>query len=244
MQPLLPDEREETGRFDAVEVYAHPEVCLQKARIREMALDDLPQVMRIEFAVFDQPWSPLAFALELSSNPNALYLVLTDDELSGAGKTTSAREADRDGKSDGVHKSDGAYRSDGAGRSDGACKTDEGARADRARIIGYIGLWKTLDEVWITRIAVDPSHMRQGWGSCLLRQAQTQAETWGLGTIALEVRESNSRACALYLSEGYEQVEILYDYYSLPQENARVFMKRLGKHQTRSCLVRKSGKRH
>ena len=162
-----------------VEVYAHPEVRLQKARIREMTPDDLPQVMRIEFAVFDQPWSPQAFALELSSNPSALYLVLED------------------------------------------------IKADSPAIIGYIGLWQTQDKVWITRIAVDPSHMRQGWGSCLLRQAQAQAENWGLKSIALEVRESNSRACAFYLSEGYEQVEILYDYYSLPQENARVFMKRL-----------------
>ena len=144
-----------------------------------MNLYDISQVMEIESSVSTQPWSPQAFALELTCNPCALYLVLETDE-----------DSDR-------------------------------------RIVGYMGLWHTHMGVWITTIAVAPEQSQRGWGACLLKQAQSRALDWGAKEIFLEVRKSNDQACSLYQSEGFVQIDVFFDYYHLPTEDALVFRKDL-----------------
>jgi ribosomal-protein-alanine N-acetyltransferase len=53
---------------------------VRDVRVRPMTEYDLSQVMDIEFTSFPMPWSPLAFVVELRSNPYALYLVLERTE--------------------------------------------------------------------------------------------------------------------------------------------------------------------
>ncbi len=56
-------------------------------KIRPMIEDDLSQIMEIEISSFDDPWTPLAFALELRHNPRAYYRVAYCDCEEGEGKT-------------------------------------------------------------------------------------------------------------------------------------------------------------
>jgi ribosomal-protein-alanine N-acetyltransferase len=150
-----------------------------EARVRPMTETDLNQVMNIEFTVFQRPWSPLAFALELRSNQHALYLVL------------------------------------------------ERSTKEGSEIIGYVGLWCVRHEAWITRIAVASDQTRNGWGSCLLRQAEEFARVQGIGTVFLEIRQSNTRASLFYTVNGYRQAEVFRDYYDAPNEDALVLKKEL-----------------
>lgn len=53
-----------------------------KLVVRPMAEEDIKAVMPMEIASFPDPWTPLAYALELSSNPCARYTVAED----GAGE--------------------------------------------------------------------------------------------------------------------------------------------------------------
>ncbi len=55
-----------------------------RLRLREMTEADLGCVMDIEVSSFRDPWTPLAFALELRHNPRSEYVVaLAGDELAG-----------------------------------------------------------------------------------------------------------------------------------------------------------------
>lgn len=46
--------------------------------IRSMGEDDLSEVMTIEIDSFEDPWTPLAFALDIQDNPRADYFVAQD----------------------------------------------------------------------------------------------------------------------------------------------------------------------
>lgn len=48
--------------------------------LRSMREDDLAQVMAIEYRCFPDPWSPLAYSLELGSNPRSHYLVALGED--------------------------------------------------------------------------------------------------------------------------------------------------------------------
>lgn len=64
---------------DAVPLTAAPEPpCEGDVAIRHMREGDIGAVMEIQMASFSDPWTPLAFALELRSNPRARYAVAVD----------------------------------------------------------------------------------------------------------------------------------------------------------------------
>jgi ribosomal-protein-alanine N-acetyltransferase len=177
-----------------------------ETRIRPMTEDDLSQVMNIEFAVFSRPWSPLAFALELRSNQHALYLVLEH-----------------------IVKDHCHDRSVPSWRQ-GPSRVQQAKRpltAPYSEIIGYVGLWCSKNEAWITRIAVAPRHVRKGWGTCLLGQAESFALEQGSKTVLLEIRQSNEQASSFYVMNGYRQTGVFRDYYDAPDEDALVFAKNL-----------------
>lgn len=84
--------------------------------------------------------------------------------------------------------------------------------AEESGIIGFLlALWEG-DEVHIHDLAVVPEHRRKGVGSALL--GQLLARTIGTRRIRLEVRASNLAAQAFYKKHGFQEVEILPQYYA------------------------------
>ena len=54
----------------------------------------------------------------------------------------------------------------------------------------------------------------------LMHRIMSRAAELNIGTMFLEVRESNAPAISLYRNFGFEQVGLRPDYYSLPKEAA------------------------
>lgn len=81
-----------------------------------------------------------------------------------------------------------------------------------ARLVGFVfGERRDRRRVgWISSLAVDPAFQRQGTGRELLRRCERQLAT---ASLRLALRRTNEPALALYLSEGYRQVEVWPGYY-------------------------------
>ena len=82
-----------------------------------------------------------------------------------------------------------------------------------ASIDAYIVAMPVLDEVHLLNITVKPSLQGQGLGRFLLQHLQAWAHSQKAQSIWLEVRASNSKAIALYLSYGFIQKGRRKEYY-------------------------------
>lgn len=89
-------------------------------------------------------------------------------------------------------------------------------------IAGYIGFYGIPDEGDITNVSVDERFRRRGIGRALVSELISRAAAHGIGTIFLEVRDSNEAAIRLYEAEGFGQVGLRRRYYSSPVEDARI----------------------
>lgn len=90
------------------------------------------------------------------------------------------------------------------------------------QIVGYAGMWVTLDEAHVTTIAVSPAHRRQKIGERLLVALIDEAMKRGARWITLEVRKSNLGAQALYRKYGFKEIGTRKGYYSDNREDAIV----------------------
>lgn len=93
-------------------------------------------------------------------------------------------------------------------------------RPDGRVLLGYLVAMQGVDEVHLLNITVAPAHQRQGWArfmlDALVHWSRTQQAQW----LWLEVRQSNTRAHALYARYGFNQVGVRRGYYPAGQ-NAR-----------------------
>lgn len=80
-------------------------------------------------------------------------------------------------------------------------------------LLGYIGMWKIMDEGHITNIAVSLEQRGRGVGRALLSELIAEAKLLEIESMTLEVRESNLVAQALYRSQGFESAGIRPKYY-------------------------------
>lgn len=81
-----------------------------------------------------------------------------------------------------------------------------------------------LPEEWeIENIVVDPSNQQRGIGRSLVRGLLSEAQTAGIASIILQVRESNRPAVRLYENIGFKQEGRRKDYYRCPAEDAILF---------------------
>jgi ribosomal-protein-alanine N-acetyltransferase len=98
------------------------------------------------------------------------------------------------------------------------------AEADRPEIIlaGYIFARAIAGEAEILNLAVVPEHRQRGLGDGLLGATLGTLAEKGIGTVFLEVRESNEAALRLYGARGFRPVGLRADYYEKPRENALV----------------------
>lgn len=81
------------------------------------------------------------------------------------------------------------------------------------QLLGYYVAMQVLDEVHLLNIAVAPACQGQGCARLLLEQLNLWARLQSAQWLWLEVRESNTRARAIYECHGYRQVGERKRYY-------------------------------
>ncbi|MDD4493995.1 MAG: ribosomal protein S18-alanine N-acetyltransferase [Eubacteriales bacterium] len=90
------------------------------------------------------------------------------------------------------------------------------------KVVGYVGMWKVIDEGHITNIAVHPGYRRNHIASALLEKIIESCQNSGLTAITLEVRESNIPARSLYEKYGFKVEGRRKRYYSDNDEDALI----------------------
>jgi ribosomal-protein-alanine N-acetyltransferase len=186
-------------------------------QVRPMDLGDISQVMEIERESFLNMWPTTAFKRELKHNRLARYLVAVE-QRAGAEEAV-APLAD-------TEPTEEAVPPVGVGRWLGELKrlfgSEEEAETSREPIVGFVGIWLTLDEAHIVTIAVRESHRGRGIGELLLIAAIELATLNDQDIVTLEVRASNQAAQALYEKYGFKKVGVRHRYYSDNHEDAAI----------------------
>ncbi len=90
------------------------------------------------------------------------------------------------------------------------------------RLLGYAGVYCTVDEGEITNVAVAPEARRQGVAQALLQQLLAQLVSCGITRAVLEVRVSNVSAIRLYEKMGFQIAGRRRGFYEKPVEDAYV----------------------
>ena len=89
----------------------------------------------------------------------------------------------------------------------------EVALDEQAAVGGYFVAMTGVDELHLLNITVAPAWQGQGHGRVLLAAVQQHAQVRGLGSLWLEVRQSNQRARDLYQQLGFAEVGLRRAYY-------------------------------
>lgn len=95
------------------------------------------------------------------------------------------------------------------------------------KIMGYMGMWRILDECHITNVAVQPEYRQRGIASMLINKMVEICECSEIQTMTLEVRESNVPAINLYKKYGFIPVGKRPKYYLKPVEDAIIMWKKV-----------------
>lgn len=96
---------------------------------------------------------------------------------------------------------------------------------EEGQVVGYIGSQSVEGESDMMNVAVAPEHRRQGIAEQLVLRLMQALQAKGNHSLALEVRESNDGAIALYEKLGFVQVGLRPNYYRNPKENALILRK-------------------
>ena len=94
------------------------------------------------------------------------------------------------------------------------------------KAVGYIGMWKVLNEGHITNVAVHPEFRHQGIGDQLVSELLSLCEKENIDFVTLEVRKSNQKAIRLYEKHGFVAEGIRKAYYQDNKEDAIIMWKR------------------
>ncbi len=93
-------------------------------------------------------------------------------------------------------------------------------------LVGYAVMWSYGDQGELANIAVADGWRGRGIGALLMDTILETAQHTGVRELFLEVRESNTRASAMYEHRGFELVGRRPAYYERPREDALVLVKR------------------
>ena len=121
-----------------------------------------------------------------------------------------------------------------SGYSDEICRSDSFVlkATDHGQLMGFLvarivpGTTQTPDAD-IYNIAVLPLNKRKGIGSSLLVELLQRLTREGLGSIWLEVRESNYEAISFYERHGFNAELTRPNFYTNPTENAVIMRLRI-----------------
>ena len=81
-------------------------------------------------------------------------------------------------------------------------------------ILGFASIWKAVDDIHITNIAVRKDARTQGIGSLLLKGILEISKNYGFQSVTLEVKDTNIPAIELYLKHGFKKVGMRKKYYN------------------------------
>ena len=81
-------------------------------------------------------------------------------------------------------------------------------------VIGYVGLWRTGDDLNLLKIAVLPQFRKLGVGFNLMQMASEYRKQQSLDKYFLEVRENNEKAIKLYKKFGFKTLNVRERYYA------------------------------
>lgn len=84
------------------------------------------------------------------------------------------------------------------------------------KVVGYFYAQNIVGEVTLLNIAVDPNEQGKGYGKQLIEGFLSMCEQANADSAWLEVRESNTRASALYEAVGFNEVDRRINYYPTP----------------------------
>ncbi len=87
------------------------------------------------------------------------------------------------------------------------------ARLDN-QIVGFAGIWISVDDIHITNIAVKKSYRNNGIGSILLENLIIMSKKLNKSSLTLEVNTKNIYAQKLYLKFGFKNLGIRKKYYN------------------------------
>ncbi len=97
---------------------------------------------------------------------------------------------------------------------------------EQEEIIGFVSSIFDGNLLEILNLVIDKKYQSKGYGTRLLKEVFAELMSKGLKRVILEVRESNTKAKALYSSLGFKTISIRYSYYA-NKENALVMQKEL-----------------
>jgi ribosomal-protein-alanine N-acetyltransferase len=175
--------------------------------VDRMTLADIPRVAEIERLAYSTPWPTSAYRKELQENRWAHYIVVRDTRLRDAAGAVVPSVPSRRVFPFSLLP----------GRSSTLAQ-----RHDLASIVGFAGLWLTLDEAHVTTIAVHPEYRGRGLGELLLVSLIDIAYDIGARFMTLEVRVTNHVAQNLYRKYGFWDDGIRRRYYSDNHEDALI----------------------
>ena len=93
------------------------------------------------------------------------------------------------------------------------------------RIVGYMGVWRILDEGHITNVAVDPEFRRNHIGEAIIQEMIRLTSEGGTQSWTLEVRVDNEAAIKLYEKMGFKAAGIRPKYYEYDGTDALIMWK-------------------
>ena len=172
--------------------------------IEPMRESDLPRVQEIERQSFSTPWSATTYLRELRAVHQCRYIVVR-----------SSIERPRHLEREPVHRR-GWLAQILPGLFSPA------PAASPYPVVGYGGVWLTIDEGHITTIASAPEVRRRGVGELVLNGLIDAARDLGANHLTLEVRVSNTPAQSLYLKYGFEARGTRRRYYTDNNEDALI----------------------
>lgn len=94
-------------------------------------------------------------------------------------------------------------------------------------LAGYALILSVVDEATLMDIAVSPDFRCKGLGARLLEAVVSACIERKMSTLWLEVRASNHVAQQLYLTRGFEQIEVRKAYYDSPDGKEDAVIMRL-----------------
>lgn len=98
---------------------------------------------------------------------------------------------------------------------------------DNGVIMGFMGMWRILDECHITNIAVLPEYRERGVATQMLDKMIEICKCSEITQMTLEVRESNTPAINLYKKFGFAEAGKRPRYYQAPTEDAIIMWKNI-----------------
>lgn len=93
---------------------------------------------------------------------------------------------------------------------------------EEKEILGYIGMYISLDEGEITNVSVSPQHQRKHVATKLIENIIELAQKKQVSRIILEVRKTNTSAIKAYEKQGFKIVGVRKNFYEKPIEDAYI----------------------